>query len=75
MCSTDASSLATLPALHLTSPGLSALNISLDTLQPARFEVLARRQGHARVLKAIDTAVELGYDPVKVGQQHHCSCP
>ena len=50
----------------LHTPGLSALNISLDTLQPARFEVLARRQGHARVLKAIDTAVELGYDPVKV---------
>jgi len=53
-----------LPALR--DAGLSALNISLDTLRPHRFEALARRPGHAKVLRAIDTALALGYDPLKV---------
>lgn len=48
--------------------GLTGVNISLDTLRPERFEVLARRPGHAKVMTAIRTAVELGYDPVKVGR-------
>lgn len=47
--------------------GLGAVNISLDTLRPERFEVLARRPGHAKVMAAIQSAVDLGYDPVKVG--------
>lgn len=53
-----------LPALK--EAGLSAVNISLDTLKPERFERLARRPGHAKVMASIRTAVELGYDPVKV---------
>ncbi|KXZ52967.1 hypothetical protein GPECTOR_8g34 [Gonium pectorale] len=53
-----------LPALK--EAGLSAVNISLDTLRPERFEALARRPGHGRVMEAIRTAVGLGYDPVKV---------
>ncbi len=50
----------------LSPPGLNAINISLDTLRPERFRQLTRREGHARVMRAIDRAVELGYDPVKV---------
>ncbi|CAD7702426.1 unnamed protein product [Ostreobium quekettii] len=53
-----------LPALK--EAGLNALNISLDTLRPDRFEKFTRRRGHDRVLQAIDLALELGYDPVKV---------
>ncbi|KAF4373544.1 hypothetical protein F8388_025238 [Cannabis sativa] len=46
--------------------GLTSLNISLDTLIPAKFEFMTRRKGHHRVLDSINTAIELGYDPVKV---------
>lgn len=51
---------------RLKECGLNLLNISLDTLVPAKFEFLTRRKGHERVLKSIDTAIELGYSPVKV---------
>ena len=50
----------------LRDAGLDLVNISLDTLVPEKFEMLTRRRGHDRVLKSIRTAVELGYDPVKV---------
>ena len=53
--------------LQLKAAGLNALNISLDTLQPQRFEALTRRGGHARVVAAIREALDLGFDPVKVG--------
>ncbi|CAA0808880.1 Cyclic pyranopterin monophosphate synthase-mitochondrial [Striga hermonthica] len=51
---------------RLKECGLSLLNISLDTLVPAKFEFMTRRKGHERVLKSIDAAIELGYNPVKV---------
>ncbi|EFJ36608.1 hypothetical protein SELMODRAFT_79056 [Selaginella moellendorffii] len=51
---------------QLKQAGLNQLNISLDTLVPAKFELLTRRKGHDRVLDSIDAAVELGYNPVKV---------
>ncbi|XP_073045300.1 GTP 3',8-cyclase, mitochondrial-like [Primulina eburnea] len=51
---------------RLRECGLSLLNISLDTLVPAKFEFMTRRKGHDRVMKAIDAAIELGYNPVKV---------
>lgn len=51
---------------QLKAAGLNALNISLDTLRSERFEKLTRRKGLSRVLSSIDTAVTLGYDPVKV---------
>ncbi len=54
---------------QLQAAGLNALNISLDTLRPDRFEVLTRRQGHSRVLGAIEEALRLGFDPVKVGRR------
>lgn len=51
---------------QLVQNGLSHLNISLDTLDPLKFELITRRRGHARVLSAIDAAVELGVKSVKV---------
>ncbi|XP_038724133.1 GTP 3',8-cyclase, mitochondrial [Tripterygium wilfordii] len=46
--------------------GLTSINISLDTLVPAKFEFLTRRKGHERVMDSISAAIDLGYDPVKV---------
>lgn len=46
--------------------GLSSLNISLDTLVPAKFELMTRRKGHEKVLESINAAVDLGFNPVKV---------
>lgn len=51
---------------RLKECGLNALNISLDTLVPAKFEFMTRRKGHERVLESINAAVDLGYNPVKV---------
>lgn len=51
---------------RLKECGLTALNISLDTLVPAKFEFMTRRKGHGKVMESIATAVELGYNPVKV---------
>lgn len=53
-----------LPALK--EAGLNLLNISLDTLIPAKFEFITRRKGWDRVMLAIDKALELDYSPVKV---------
>ncbi|RRT77387.1 hypothetical protein B296_00010085 [Ensete ventricosum] len=46
--------------------GVNAINISLDTLVPAKFEFMTRRKGHERVMESIDAAIKLGYNPVKV---------
>lgn len=51
---------------QLKAAGLTALNISLDTLKPERFEKLTRRLGHAKVISSIETALRLGFAPVKV---------
>lgn len=53
-----------LPALQ--AAGVTLLNVSLDTLVPAKFEFITRRKGCERVLGAIDAAVDAGYSPVKV---------
>lgn len=53
--------------LHrLHAAGVNLLNISLDTLDSERFEAITRRKGFDQVLKAIEMAVDYGYDPVKV---------
>ncbi|KPJ16081.1 Molybdenum cofactor biosynthesis protein 1 [Papilio machaon] len=46
--------------------GLSAINVSLDSLQPEKYERMARRPGLKKVLAGIDLALQLGYRPVKV---------
>jgi cyclic pyranopterin phosphate synthase len=47
-----------LPAL--SSAGLKAVNISLDTLDEKKFLHLTRKQGFKNILPAIDKAIELG---------------
>ncbi|XP_074254114.1 molybdenum cofactor biosynthesis protein 1 isoform X3 [Saimiri boliviensis] len=51
---------------QLQKVGLSAINISLDTLVPAKFEFIVRRKGFHKVMEGIHKAIELGYNPVKV---------
>ncbi|XP_014672360.1 PREDICTED: molybdenum cofactor biosynthesis protein 1-like [Priapulus caudatus] len=53
-----------LPDLHRA--GLTHLNISLDTLVPAKFEFISRRKGWSRVMDGIDAALAIGYSPVKL---------
>lgn len=53
-----------LPALQRA--GLGALNVSLDSLRPARYERLARRAALPRVLAGLDLALQLGCGPLKV---------
>ncbi|XP_010127263.1 PREDICTED: molybdenum cofactor biosynthesis protein 1 [Chlamydotis macqueenii] len=51
---------------RLKEAGLTAINISLDTLVPAKFEFIVRRKGFHKVMEGIHKATELGYRPVKV---------
>ncbi|KAK7334829.1 hypothetical protein VNO80_26595 [Phaseolus coccineus] len=46
--------------------GLTSINISLDTLVPAKFEFMTRRKGHEKVMNSINAAIDLGFNPVKV---------
>lgn len=50
-----------LPLLHDID-----LNISLDTLQPDKFQTITRRNGFKKVMHAIEKASELGFYPLKV---------
>src|SRR5262245_37931910 len=50
----------------LVEAGLQRINVSLDTLNPARFHELARRDGLDRVLAGIESAQRAGLNPVKV---------
>ncbi|KAJ1302835.1 hypothetical protein OPQ81_003138 [Rhizoctonia solani] len=44
---------------ELVHCGLTHLNLSLDTLDPHKFERMTLRRGHDKVLKSIDTALSL----------------
>lgn len=46
--------------------GINLMNISLDTLDPKKFEFITRRKGFDLVMRAIDLAIEYGYTPIKV---------
>ncbi|RUS77179.1 hypothetical protein EGW08_015066 [Elysia chlorotica] len=50
----------------LQEAGLDQVNLSLDTLVPAKFEFITRRNGFDKVMAGIDKALELGYNPVKI---------
>lgn len=52
------------PALR--AAGLRRLNVSLDTLDPARFRALTRRDGLDRVIAGIDAARAAGFAPLKL---------
>jgi cyclic pyranopterin phosphate synthase len=53
-------------AFELRQAGLRRVNISCDSLQPARFAAITRRDGLAQVIDGIDAALEVGFEPVKV---------
>ena len=53
-------------AAELRSAGLRRLNISLDTLDRARFVEMTRRDELDHVLDGIAAAKEEGFDPVKI---------
>jgi cyclic pyranopterin phosphate synthase len=53
-----------LPQLH--SHGLNQLNISLDTLDPFKFQLLTRRNGLEKVLKSMETALSMSFEAVKL---------
>lgn len=51
---------------NLKDAGLDLINISLDSLVPAKFEFIVRRKGFHKVMEGIEKAIELGYSPVKI---------
>jgi cyclic pyranopterin phosphate synthase len=53
-------------AAALVQAGLDRVNISLDTLDPARFRELTRRDRLSDVLAGIAAAAAAGLDPVKI---------
>ncbi len=55
-----------LVAEELHDAGLKRLNISLDSLDKARFLELTRRDDLERVLQGIDAAIDAGFAPVKI---------
>ena len=50
----------------LKEAGLSGLNISLDTLEPKKFEFITKRNGWPQVMKGIESAINEGFSPLKV---------
>jgi GTP 3',8-cyclase len=50
----------------LYDAGLRRINIHLDTLDPAKFKQIVRRDGFERVLEGIFACKRLGYEPVKL---------
>jgi cyclic pyranopterin phosphate synthase len=50
----------------LAAAGLDRVNVSLDTLDAARFATLTRRDRHADVLAGLEAAARAGLGPIKV---------
>ena len=53
-------------AAALRQAGLGRLTVSLDTLQPERFEAYTRSKRHADVLAGIEAARTAGFSPLKL---------
>ena len=53
-------------AQALYDAGLRRLNVSLDALDPVRFQEITRREGYEQVIAGIQTAQAVGFDPIKV---------
>ncbi|HEX8203983.1 MAG TPA: GTP 3',8-cyclase MoaA [Isosphaeraceae bacterium] len=53
-------------AQALWDAGLRRINVSLDTMDPAKFQELTRRTGFEQVIAGILAAKAAGFDPVKV---------
>jgi cyclic pyranopterin phosphate synthase len=50
----------------LYAAGLRRINISLDALDPVKFQMITRRKGYEQVRAGIDAAVRVGFDPIKI---------
>ena len=53
-------------AAPLRAAGLDRVNVSLDTLRPAVFQALTKRDRHGDVLAGLTAAADAGLTPVKV---------
>ena len=53
-------------AQALRAAGLDRLNVSLDTLRPDRFRLIARRPGLEAVLAGLDAAQDAGFERTKL---------
>ncbi len=53
-------------AARLQAAGLQRVTVSLDTLQPARFEEFTRRREHGRVLEGIEIASKAAFQALKI---------
>ena len=53
-------------AQELWNSGLRRINVSLDTMDPGRFQELTRRTGFEQVIEGILAAKKAGFDPVKI---------
>ncbi|MEW6244514.1 MAG: GTP 3',8-cyclase MoaA [Bacillota bacterium] len=53
-------------AKDLKKAGVHRVNISLDTLRPARFAEITRGGDWRRVWMGLERALEVGFDPVKI---------
>lgn len=53
-------------ARPLWAAGLRRVNVSLDTLEPARFEQISRRDAVHRVMRGIRAAQQAGFSPIKL---------
>jgi len=58
--------LLTEQAKALYDAGLRRINVHLDTLDRERFKQITRRDDFDRVLEGIDTALRMGYGPIKI---------
>ncbi|MDF3936413.1 GTP 3',8-cyclase MoaA [Pseudomonas citronellolis] len=66
LCMTSNGSQLTRYARDLHSAGLARLNISLDTLNPQRFQAITRSGRLDQVLRGIDAAREAGFAGIKL---------
>ena len=53
-------------AESLKAAGLDRLNVSLDTLDPERFQQITRRNGLEKVIAGIESAQEAGFDNIRM---------
>lgn len=53
-------------ARDLWGAGIKRINISLDTLDPQKYAAIARRDSFQEVWQGIETALEIGFNPIKL---------
>ncbi|MAG20861.1 MAG: GTP 3',8-cyclase MoaA [Candidatus Marinimicrobia bacterium] len=66
VCITTSGLLLRKMASQLSDAGLTSVNISLDTLDAAKFREITRRDGLAQVMEGLETALKLPFNSVKI---------